>query len=137
MNSRTATQVTFHPIRGGRFSATLPPRVARQLADAVMNMEGVEETPRFERQSLQARLSSGQPMSQGDIFSLLRFRPHLQNLSPDALSALEQTERYVRERTESIEKRFGLPRNPFHPILVLPPKPSTTESERSTHDPAA
>ncbi len=137
MNSRHATQVTFHPIQGGRFSATLAPRVARQLADAVMNMEGVEETPRFDRQSLQARLSSGQPMSQGDIFSLLRFRPHLQKLGPEALSALEQTERYVRERTEINAKRTGLPRNPFQPILVLPPRPSTTESEGRTHNPAA
>lgn len=135
--SKDATQVTFHPIRGGRFSATLAPRVARQLADAVMNMTGVEESPRFERQSLQVRLSSGQPMSQGDIFSLLRYRPHLQNLGPEALAALEQAERYVRERIESNEKRIGLPRNPFQPILVLPPKPASTDSGGGNPSPSA
>jgi hypothetical protein len=122
------TQIIFHPLRGGRFSATISSKVARQFADAVMTMAVADEAPRFEKASLKARLVSGQSVSQGDLLSLLRFRPHLQNLGAEALSVLEQVERYVRERSESNGKRSGALRNPFHPIFVLPPRPASTDA---------
>jgi hypothetical protein len=119
-----ATQITFQVIRGGRFSAILSPRVAAQLADAVMTLSDSDMPARFDRESLKNRLLSGQPVSQGDMLSLVRFRALFKSPGSEAMNALQQVERFVIERTDENARSLGSLRNPFHPIFVLPPRPS-------------
>jgi hypothetical protein len=133
MMASHSNQVAFQVLRGGRFSATVSPRAASQLVDAVMAVSADDLGPRFDREGLTMRLTSGQPMSQGDILSLLRVRPLLQNLGTDAGNALEQFERYVRERAQGVGNEPGSLRNPFHSIRVSPPKPMIENQAGGEH----
>ena len=119
--------VAFHPIRGGRFSASFTPKAAEQLSQALATMNRPNATSSFELDALQARLAQGGQVSQGDAFTLLRFRPQFQNLGVEAQDALEQIDRYVRQRIETSRSRPGSPDGPFGPILVLPPKPTSAD----------
>lgn len=129
MESRQQQPITFSLIRGGRFSAILTPRAAEQLSEAVARLDRTGVPPRMELEALQVRLASGQAMSQGDMLSLLHYRPNFQNLGADASSVLDQVESFVRQRMESNGKRPGVLKSPFSPILVLPPRPVTADEE--------
>ena len=119
--------VAFHAIRVGRFSASFTPRAAEQLSKALAMMKRPNVASSFELDALQARLAQGGQVSQGDAFALLRFRPQFQNLDVEAQGALEQIDRYVRQRIETSRSRPGSPDGSFGPILVLPPKPTSVD----------
>lgn len=127
MNSPQEQQVTFTPIRGGRFSAIVPASAARQLAEGVGNIGASHFCRPSERDAMKTRLTSGQPLSQGDILALIRFRPQMPDLGRQGALAMEQLEKYVRERIAINENRPGLPNNALRPILVLPPRPPSVD----------
>jgi hypothetical protein len=127
MNSPQEQQVTFTPIRGGRFSAVVPASAAQQLADGVGKIGASHFCRISEREAMQTRLTSGQPLSQGDILALIRFRPQMPELGRQGSLVMEQLEKFVRERIAINENRPGLPNNALRPILVLPPRPTSVE----------
>ena len=125
--TRQEQPVTFHLIRGGRFGANFSPRIAEQLSEAIATMAKPESDRPVELGPLKTRLSQGQQLSQGDVLSLLRIRPHFHNLSPEAQNALEQAQRYVGERMSVKKDIPGTPGSVFNPLFVLPPKPTSAE----------